>query len=239
MRKITALIFAIVCLYSFELSSCACNDSVMAWGGYGKADNVYSQVCTDEKVLALTFDDGPHPKYTEEILDILKEYNIKATFFVIGRNVQYNEEIFKRCVSEGHEIGNHTFTHAKADSCSYPMLKSEIEKTEDVIFGLSGKHTKVFRPPTGLCNEKCIALSNELGFKTIVWNIDTKDWMHTRTDKIVKNVLESAKNGAIILFHDYIDSPSPTPDALRIIIPKLINSGYNFMTVSELLELEV
>ncbi len=239
MRKVAILLFIGAFLCSFAISAYAYDDSTMVWGRYGRADNVYSQVSTEEKVVALTFDDGPHPKYTEEILDILKEYDIKATFFVIGKNVQYNEDIFKRCASEGHEIGNHTFTHAKADKCSYSGLKDEIEKTENVIFQFSGRHTKVFRPPTGLCDEKCVALSNELGFKTIVWNIDTKDWMHTSSDKIVSNVLSSVKNGAIILFHDYIDSPSPTPEALRRIIPKLIANGYSFMTVSELLELEI
>ena len=238
MKRIFTLFITFFLVSSLAISGSALGPSAPVWSRYGKSDNVYSQVSTEEKAVALTFDDGPHPTYTAEILDILREYGIKATFFVIGENVERSKEVLKRCADEGHEIGNHTYSHASANNCTTRTLKEEIEKTDRIIFDLIGKKPALFRPPTGICNNRSVALSTELGFKTIVWNVDTRDWAHTSTDKIIKNVLENVKSGSIILFHDYIESPSPTPDALKVIIPELIAKGYTFLTVSELLELD-
>lgn len=238
MKRVTSLIASVLLTLSLSVTGSALDRSAPAWNSYGKRDNVYSQVSTEEKAIALTFDDGPHPKYTAQILDILKEYNVKATFFVIGKNVELCQDVFKRCIAEGHEIGNHTFTHVTADACSYENFKDEIEQTEQLIFELSGKKPYLFRPPTGLCNKNTVSLSKELGFKTIVWNIDTRDWAHTRTDKIISSVLGNVKSGSIILMHDYIDPPSYTPEALRVIIPELFARGYTFVTVSELLDMD-
>ena len=238
MKRVISFIASLLVITSLSVSGCALECHAPAWSSYGKRDNVYSRVSTDEKAIALTFDDGPHPKYTAQILDILKEYGVKATFFVIGKNVENFRDIFKRCVTEGHEIGNHTYTHATADACSYEEFKKEITKTDKIIFDHTGKRTSLFRPPTGLCNQNTVSLSKELGFKTIVWNIDTRDWAHTRTDKIINAVLGNVKSGSIILMHDYIEPPSYTPEALRVIIPELIARGYTFVAVSELLGMD-
>ena len=238
MKRLIVLLLSYLILVTLIISGNAIAPEVSVWNGYGKKDNVYYQVSTDEKIIALTFDDGPHPKYTDQILDILKEYNVKATFFVIGKNVELNKNVFKRCIAEGHEIGNHTFTHATADTCSYENFKTEIQKTDQIIFELSGKHPYLFRPPTGLCNKNIVALSKELSFKTIVWNIDTRDWAHNSKANIIRSVLNSVKSGSIILMHDYIDPPSYTPEALKALIPELISRGYTFVTVSELIGID-
>ena len=239
MKRALSLFAAALVIFSLSISGSALEQSSPVWSSYGKRDNVYSQVSTEEKAIALTFDDGPHPKYTAQILDILKEYGVKATFFVIGKNAELCKDVVKRCAEEGHEIGNHTYTHATADACSYETLKEEIGKTERIITSLTGRTPYLFRPPTGLCNQNTVALSKELGFKTIVWNVDTRDWAHTRTERIISSVLGNVKSGSIILMHDYIDPPSYTPEALRVIIPELIARGYTFVTVSELLELDI
>lgn len=198
------------------------------------ADVVYSWH-SKEKCIALTFDDGPHPVYTQEILDILSEYNIKATFFVIGENAIWYSDLVKLEYEAGHEIGNHTFTHSNLKTIPYNEMCDEIYKTEQVIYENIEYRTRLLRPPGGQYgDEACNAASNQ-DYRIICWSIDTRDWAHTETKDIVDNVLTSVRGGDIILFHDYISGKSPTPDALRIIIPKLLQEGYKFVTVSELI----
>jgi len=211
------------------------SDSLDVWGGFGRKDNVYSCVGTDEKIIALTFDDGPHPKYTDEILDILSEYNVKATFFVIGKNAESYPKKLKRIAEEGHEIGNHTYSHITAGKSSEAGFHAELERTHGIIKRITGKDTVLFRPPTGYCNTTAVKSAADMNYKIIVWTVDTKDWMHTGKDSIVKNVKAYATGGCIILFHDFISSPSPTPAALSELIPYLLSEGYRFVTVSELL----
>lgn len=232
MKKLLKRFFAMIMAFLFTV--CSQN---YAFGIYQNDANVFTKVVTDQKFVALTFDDGPHPRYTEEILDILDQYGIKATFFVIGKNAVLYDDVFRKCVQKGHEIGNHTYSHKSAKNCVYEELKKEALHTNSIIEGITHKKTALFRPPTGFYNENCLRLSRELGFNTVLWNIDTRDWAHTPADKIVSNIKRNVKNGSIILFHDYVTYPSPTPCALSAIIPFLISRGYRFLTVSELIEL--
>lgn len=209
--------------------------AIEAWGGFGRQDNVYSCVGTDEKIIALTFDDGPHPRYTDEILDILGKYNVKGTFFVIGRNAESYPKKLKRIADEGHEIGNHTYSHITAGKASKENFGAELKKTHGIIKKITGKDTVLFRPPTGYCNTVAVKSAAEMNYKIIVWTVDTRDWMHTSTENIVKTVKTHAMGGCIVLFHDFVTAPSPTPSALRELIPYLIEEGYRFVTVSELL----
>lgn len=186
--------------------------------------------------IALTFDDGPHPKYTAEILEILAEYDIKATFFTVGENATWFPDLIRAEYEQGHEIGNHTFTHKFMKNLKYHDMVSEIEKCEKAIYENIEIKTHLLRPPGGKMNESVFEAARKNDYKVICWSIDTHDWSHTPTKKIIENVLSSVKGGDIILFHDYIIGESPTPDALRIIIPVLLDEGYNFVTVSELLE---
>ncbi len=211
------------------------NTAKEVWGGFGKRDNVYSCADTDEKVIALTFDDGPHRKYTDEILDILKQYEIKATFFVIGKNAETYPDKLKRISDEGHEIGNHTYSHITAEKTGKSNFKSELEKTHGIIKRITGKEPVLFRPPTGYCNTLAVKSATEMDYKIIMWTVDTKDWAHSSKESIEKTVRSHVCGGSIILFHDYITAPSPTPNALSKIIPELLEEGYRFVTVSELL----
>lgn len=189
-----------------------------------------------KKKIALTFDDGPHPRYTDEILDILSEYNIKATFFVIGINAEYYPKQLKREVREGHEIGNHTYSHPHMKSLDAAATREQILKCQKVITDLTGKPPKLFRPPEGFCTTCTSTVMKECGFTPVLWNIDTRDWAGTSVDAIVNNVKNGAGSGKIILFHDYVSCKNSTIPALRILIPYLLKQGYEFCTVSELYE---
>jgi len=198
------------------------------------SDVVYSWHSNDKKI-ALTFDDGPHPYYTAEILDILAEYNVKATFFMIGENAVKYSDIVRMVNDEGHEIGNHTFSHQNLKKADYQMVLHEIVETEKIVFETTRFKTKLIRPPGGQCGEAVCKAASENDYTVVCWSVDTLDWAHTPTEKIVQNVLSSVEAGDIVLFHDFVAGASPTPEALREIIPVLIERGYEFVTVSELI----
>ncbi len=184
--------------------------------------------------IALTFDDGPHYKYTEKILDILKKYDVKATFFTVGTNAERFPELIKRELSEGHEVANHTYFHKHMAKLSDEEFRDEIEGWEDVMAEAHGYRSTLFRPPEGILTDSERQITKELGYDVVLWSIDTRDWAHNRVDRIVDTVVSDVTDGSVILFHDFVSGDSPTPEALEIIIPKLKEMGYEFVTVSEL-----
>lgn len=187
--------------------------------------------------VALTFDDGPHPKYTPQILDILAEYGVKATFFMVGSNAEYYPQLVKRVLAEGHEIGNHTQNHYHTVHMSNEELTRDILACSKTLSKFTdGTPPKLFRPPEGVFNEEIKALCSQEGYTLVMWSVDTRDWAHTPVPDIVANVRAHAQDGAIILMHDFIGKKSPTPTALRQIIPMLQGAGYELVTVSRLLE---
>jgi peptidoglycan/xylan/chitin deacetylase (PgdA/CDA1 family) len=186
--------------------------------------------------IALTFDDGPHPKKTDKILDLLEKYDIRATFFVIGQNAVYYPAPLKRTASLGHEIGNHTFRHEGIAKMSEEMLEKELRDTEKIIFELTETPVRLFRPPEGACSENILAAAKNEEYPIILWTIDTRDWELASTEKIVKTVESKIRNGSILLFHDYTLPGAHTLESLEILIPKLLDLGYEFVTVSELLD---
>ena len=199
------------------------------WVGFGKEDNVFCGADTD----------GPHPRYTEQILDVLKEYGVKATFFAVGENVALYGKQIKRIAAEGHEIGNHTYTHASLKSISREALEKELTKTEEEIEKAVGYPPKVFRPPEGCCNKTVVECANQMGYTTVLWTVDPRDWASPPVETVVGNIMRNVKAGAVILCHDYNSAKnSPTPNALRAVIPRLIEQGYRFVTVSELFRVE-
>ena len=224
MRRAWALMLAIV-FFLLPFSASATEDTPVIRSGSGESPKI-----------ALTFDDGPHPRQTDKILDLLEEYDVHATFFVIGQNAVYYPEPLKRAVSLGHEIGNHTFRHEGISKMSAPMLEKELSDTEKVIFELTGVRPTLFRPPEGVCNDRVRSVAKDMNYSLVLWTVDTKDWVPSSCESIVNSILGSVDGGEIILMHDYVVGKSNTPDALRIIIPKLLEEGYTFVTVSEILK---
>ncbi len=200
------------------------------------AANVYRKKDTAQKKIALTFDDGPHPRLTPKILSILEKYNIKATFFVIGQNVEYYPDAMKRIAESGCEVGNHTYTHRNLDSMNTVGIESEIQRTESALLDGYGIRPRLLRPPRGMYREELMDIARRSDFDIILWSIDTRDWEHTPAAAIAENILSSAEDGDIILMHDYIGGYSPTCEALEMFIPELLRRGYEFVTVSELID---
>ncbi|MEG0855075.1 MAG: polysaccharide deacetylase family protein [Terrisporobacter sp.] len=194
----------------------------------------------NEKILALTFDDGPDEVFTPQILDILKKYNVKATFFVMGEKVQYNKKIIKREFDEGHEIGNHTYTHINVSKQSYNTILKEITNTQEAIKSVTGTQPKVFRPPYRAVSRDMCKIIKDKDMNIVLWSyVDAKDWQSPGAYSIVKSIEDGVQNGCIILLHDYNkirNSKSETVEALEIMIPDLLKKGYKFVTVSELIE---
>lgn len=188
------------------------------------------------KRIALTFDDGPHPQETDAILDLLERYGIPATFFVVGKNAELYPAPLKRAVSLGHEIGNHTFSHPKLRGKSAASLTEELEHTENIIRSLTNIRPLVFRPPEGFRDSVVRTVSDEQGYQLVYWTVDTLDWTSASASSIEKAILKNVKNGSIILCHDYISGKSHTVEALERVIPRLLEEGYVFVTVSTLLE---
>ncbi|WP_308637436.1 polysaccharide deacetylase family protein [Paenibacillus silvisoli] len=206
---------------------------------YESRGDIVWEVPLHEKKIALTFDDGPYPKTTNEILDLLKQYNAKATFFVVGHRVKEFPDTIKREIAEGHEVANHTYNHVfltKGTTAS--TIQKEIMQTEDSLVELTGKRPHLFRPPGGFYNERMIQISHKLGYTTVLWSWhqDTDDWRSPGVNHIVRKVLKNARNGDIVLLHDYIPGNGHTVQALRVILPELTKRGYKLVTVTELME---
>lgn len=182
------------------------------------------------KKIALTFDDGPHPKVTPQILKILEEYDAKATFFVVGNKVKNNPKVLQAVADAGHEIGNHTYSHAKLTALSARKIKLQIDSTDAAIKAAIGQNATVFRPPYGAYNK---IVTSQLKVPNVLWTIDTLDWKHHNPKKILALVEKNAKNGSIVLLHDIHQT---TADALEPILAWLQKQGYEFVTVSEILK---
>ncbi len=217
--------------------SCLLSLAVLALpiGAAEQAKNVYHCSHTDEKVLALTFDDGPHPRYTKEILALLDEYGIRATFFMIGENIANYPETARMVFEAGHEIGNHTDTHPCIRRIDHNGLAKEMQDAEKKIVELTGSKPNLFRPPEGLCSHDICEIAQKMDYSVILWTVDTRDWAGTPSEVIKDGVLKRVRGGDILLFHDYVSRRGHTLEALRKLIPALQSQGYEFLTVSELL----
>lgn len=190
-----------------------------------------------QKVIALTFDDGPWPKSTAQILDILKANNIKATFFEIGQNLKNYPELGKRVVAEGHVIGNHTWHHW------YHYLNPqaaafEIESTTDLIYQTTGVKTNLFRPPGGIMRNGVVEYAKNKKYAIVMWSADSVDYSRPSVPRLIHNIMKETKPGGIVLMHDGGGNRSHTVEALPEVIKDLRNQGYSFVTIPELLELQ-
>lgn len=190
-------------------------------------ENVSNLNKTTTKKIALTFDDGPHPKYTNKLLDGLKERNVKVTFFVLGENAANYPELLKRMSDEGHLIGNHTYSHVQLSCIPKDKAIIEINNTNLAIKEATGNMPKYIRPPYGSLPK---SLKSETNLIPVLWNVDPRDWSVLNTDSIVNHVTKRAKDGSIILLHDIFDT---SVDAALLIIDKLTQEGFEFVTVDE------
>ncbi|GAX42913.1 polysaccharide deacetylase [Tolypothrix sp. NIES-4075] len=190
-----------------------------------------------QKVIALTFDDGPWPESTAKVLDILKKNNIKGTFFLIGRNLKNFPELAKRIVAEGHVIGNHTWTH------SYHFMNPqvaayELDSTSDLIYQTTGVKTTLFRPPGGIMNNGVAAYARNEKYTIVMWSADSVDYSRPSVPRLIHNVTKEAKPGGIVLMHDGGGNRSHTVQSLPQIIDYFKKQGYSFVTIPELLEMQ-
>ncbi len=183
----------------------------------------------ETKKIALTFDDGPHPYYTEELLDGLAERNVKATFFLLGQNIEGREEIIKRMAEEGHLIGNHTYYHVDITRLEDEEACREILDTSEKITAITGQPVEYIRPPFGNWDKE---LECEVTMLPIFWSVDTLDWTTRNVDQIVQKVVTDIEENDIILMHDSYDS---TVKAALRIIDLLQAEGYEFVTADELI----
>ena len=188
------------------------------------------QTDPEEKLVALTFDDGPHPVYTEEILAVLAEEDVQASFFMMGKEAELYPEIVKKVSDAGHLIGNHTYTHVNVCQISAEEIIEEMTRTNDILEGLTGKRPQFFRPPYGCKNE---TLEKQTGMFWIFWDVDTLDWSLQNTGQIYRLVVKNVGENDIILMHDAYPS---TVEAVRELIPALQEMGYTFVTVDRLVE---
>ena len=192
------------------------------------ADPGYPEVYTYENVVALTFDDGPGQS-TEKLLDGLKERNVKATFFLVGENIEGNEEIVKRMYDEGHLIGNHTFSHVQLTAVSEGKALEEVNETNEAIKAITGVRPYYIRPPYGMLSS-CMA--EEIDMQSVLWTVDPEDWNTSVCGAVVRHVVKNAKNGDIILMHDIFDS---SVTAALEIVDRLKEKGYVFVTADQLI----
>ena len=184
---------------------------------------------TEKNRIYLTFDDGPHPIYTPQMLELLKEEQVPATFFLLGENVELYGDVVKEIAKEGHLIGNHTYHHVQITSLSLEEACKEIQETSDLIEELTGTGTEYVRPPFGTWNEE---LEERLNLIPVMWSIDTKDWTTQNVDWIVRETVKHAEDHDIILMHDSYQS---TVDAVKRIIEQLEAEGFEFVTVDEII----
>lgn len=200
--------------------------------------DIIHTVPTNSKLVALTYDDGPYPEYTPKVLDVLKQYNVKATFFMIGKEMEQHPEIVKRVIAEGHAIGNHTYSHPRnLEKLSSEKIKWELEKCEKLIEQFTGQRAHIFRPPRGMINGDVARITEEEGYWTILWTVSADHHDAPTPIDMAYRVKKIMKNGGIILAHDgTFKSRWKDVAATPLIIQELRKEGYKFVTIPELLD---
>ncbi|OPG12748.1 hypothetical protein B1L11_12525 [Microbispora sp. GKU 823] len=194
-----------------------------------KKDEPY---CARYKCIALTFDDGPWP-YTPALLDTLKKHKAKATFFLLGRKVAYRPELTRRIYEEGHDIGNHTWTHPSLTKLSDSEVLEEVSSTSNIINQTIGKMPDYMRPPNGATDSRIASLMADLGLPQILWTGSTLDWQARDTKVIAKRTLKLAKRNGVILLHDIVPE---TVKAMPGVLTALEKQHYKFVTLTTLLQ---
>jgi peptidoglycan/xylan/chitin deacetylase (PgdA/CDA1 family) len=239
MKKRIIILIILIILISLGIASCCIffDEAVLV-----RKKSVF-RVNRAEKAVALTFDDGPSPIWTPKILDELKKANIKATFFMLGEHVMKYPEIARRVAQEGHEIGNHTYDHRVLLYYKLEEIEREIKNNEGIIRKVTGKTTRYFRPPKAWLTAQEKKKIEELGYRVVLWSLNSKDWVTFDDKYIVKFIVRHVKPGDIILFHDSGGVFSTeggdrheTVKSIPLLVEALIKNGYKFVTLTELLD---
>jgi peptidoglycan-N-acetylglucosamine deacetylase len=181
--------------------------------------------------IALTFDDGPHPVMTEKLLAVLHQAHVPATFFVVGKMADRYPELVREIARDGHELANHTYTHPNLANLSNDAILSELDRTRETILRLTGQDTYLFRPPGGDYSRRMIRLTENAGYRMVLWDILTRDVEGASPQMMRWRILRGAEDGAVVLMHSGIKN---TLDTLPEVISLLQQEGYHFVTVSTL-----
>jgi peptidoglycan/xylan/chitin deacetylase (PgdA/CDA1 family) len=193
----------------------------------------FSEVNVDGPYIAMTFDDGPHATNTPKLLDLAAKRHIKLTFFVLGECVEQNPAVLQREVAEGHEIGNHSWSHPNLAKLSNEAVRSQLQRTEDLIVKTAGVKPMLMRPPYGeLTKRERIWVNRDFNYKVILWDVDPLDWKRPGPSVVASRIIAGTRPGSIILSHDI---HPPTIEAMPQVFDALLAKGFKFVTVSELL----
>ena len=197
-----------------------------------QADVAKPQIDPNKPMLALTFDDGPSA-HTDRLLDIFKQYGGHGTFFVLGELIDNRQSTMVRIVQEGHEVGNHSWNHRQMTNLSDQEIMDQIMSTRAKIYEVTGRDCTIMRPPYGAINDQVKAIGKKGGISFINWSVDTLDWKTKNAEAVYEQIIQNASDGAIILCHDL---HATTVDAMETVIPKLLEEGYQLVTISQLME---
>ena len=196
----------------------------------------FTDVNVDGPYIAMTFDDGPHATNTPKLLEMAAKRHIKLTFFVLGECVEQNPAVLQREVAEGHEIGNHSWSHPNLAKLSDEAVRSQLQRTQDIIVKTTGVKPKLMRPPYGeLTKRQRIWVNHDFGYKVILWDVDPLDWKRPGPNVVARRIIAGARPGSIILSHDI---HPPTIEAMPQVFDALLAKGFKFVTVSELLAMD-
>jgi peptidoglycan/xylan/chitin deacetylase (PgdA/CDA1 family) len=202
-------------------------------------ERVFWRLETDDKKVALTFDDGPNDRYTPALLDLLARHRVPATFFLVGSHLKEQPSVARDAVAAGHEIGNHTYSHPSLLFMASEKIVAEVSRTDQLIRDLLGVQARLMRPPMGLFTKRVVEVIEGIGYRTVVGDVYPRDPHEPGRQKIVARVLERVRPGSVIILHDGGNSAnydrSHTVQAVAEIVPALVDQGYEFVRVSDLL----
>jgi peptidoglycan/xylan/chitin deacetylase (PgdA/CDA1 family) len=228
-----ATAFLLLCLSVLAVDAQDVKSTATPAAAPGTKPATYAQVRVDQPFIAMTFDDGPSSANTPRLLEILKQRNIKATFFLIGENAASNPDLVRQILADGHEIGNHSWTHPQLSKLSDDRVTAEISKTQDTIKEASGFTPTLLRPPYGAITARQREwIESQFGLNIILWSVDPFDWKRPGASVITQRILSQVRPGAIILSHDI---HKQTVDAMPTTLDSLIAKGYKFVTVTQLI----
>lgn len=227
LRMVVAMLLVMLML---SLSICGTTSAEVFFGGSTRKVPIYS-VATEEKQVAISFDAAWGADKTEGILDILQEFGVGATFFLVGFWVDEHQELVKEIVDKGFEVGTHSNTHPDMVKLSKSTMKNELESSVEKIESVTGKDVKLFRAPFGSYNNNLLDTAKEMGLKTIQWDVDSLDWKGLSASEVTNRVVSKVKNGSIILMHNNADN---VLDSLRLTLNRLKVSGFKVTSVSDL-----